>query len=499
MEPSPRILRALWALLLAAAFLVRAWWPGTVPFRLDEAITASFAAKIATGREFPLRGLRTSFGWHNPPTTFYLAAAPFAATRDPRLATLLLAALGASAAAAAGGVVSRFAGPAAGLAAGAIIAFCPNAIEHSRRLWGHDLMIPLAAWHLWCLCRSELRARDAIAGGALAAIAQTIHLSGALLWLSWLAALPRLPRRDAFAAAAACLALAGALYLPWLVETARRGWDDLAAIRGTLAQGPSLAEPHAVAPSAAWAFVLGDSLHEDFHRQTRPFDLPGAAGALSLAANLGGVALLGAALVAAARLRERALLPAVAVLAAPLAAFGVVMRAAVPPYLIVGIPGAAVLAALLIAKAPRRALIAGAAAWAIAGGGAPLALRAEVRRAPELAAPTVDGLAEIVSSLRMESAPFAVRQDTRSRAAGPDVALVYAWFWRTSEARLPVAWEPGMPLCVIRDPEFRVHPRLDLFLLRQPGREAGGRRIARLEGEAAAAWIDLIDQGPPAP
>lgn len=67
----------MWVLAIFVALTLRLNAPDIVPYRLDEAITSAFASKIATAREFPLVGLKTSFGFHNPPTIFYLAAPIF--------------------------------------------------------------------------------------------------------------------------------------------------------------------------------------------------------------------------------------------------------------------------------------------------------------------------------------------------------------------------------------------------------------------------------------
>jgi hypothetical protein len=239
----------MWVLAIFVALTLRLNAPDIVPYRLDEAITSAFASKIATAREFPLVGLKTSFGFHNPPTIFYLAAPIFFLARDPVWFGILIALLGVVGVVAIGLATRGLFGPRAGLAAMLLAGCSANALEHSRRMWGHDFIIPASGLVFWCLFArgntAPSRARLA-AACAIAALAQSLHLSGILLWIpiAWVAIWHRTEGtiRPTLIAGVAALAF---VYMPWLVENAHAGWSDVRQIAHVVTSdsGNAIAHP----------------------------------------------------------------------------------------------------------------------------------------------------------------------------------------------------------------------------------------------------------------
>src|SRR5690606_10343271 len=132
---------AIVAGIVVGAFLLRLAGLGAVQFGIDEGYASVFSTQIAWGRGFPLRGIETSYGFHNPPLLFWLLTPWFFLSRDPLVAQGFIAALGSFSCVFAWRAGRLLNGPACGLAAAVIVAICPNAVEHTRRLWGHDFII----------------------------------------------------------------------------------------------------------------------------------------------------------------------------------------------------------------------------------------------------------------------------------------------------------------------------------------------------------------------
>ncbi|MBI1290958.1 hypothetical protein GC173_06900 [bacterium] len=435
---------AVWFLALGAlGLMLRAWLPNVVQFGIDEGIASSLATQIANGRGFPLAGIRTSFGFLNPPTFIYLLAPFFALTRDPGLVALLPMTLGALAVPLLGDTARLVAGRRAGLVAALIMAVCPNAIEHSRRLWGHDLQVFCGAVALWGAVRawhgesSHLGRpnRWLALSFAGAGLAQTCHLSGVLFWLPGLVMLAWRPRRF-WKGLAAGIAVTAALYAPWLIDQSRQGWQDFAIIAGAISGGATSADlGHPVSPLAAWLLVLGNSWNNDLLGDVTAFQVvPASAIAVTVAGVLAMMlAFVGAGL--ALRTRSVPLIAATVLLGATPLLFGVLIRAVVPPYLLPALVPATLLAAIAVDR-----LVDHRWGWSVAVALAvytlgSLVYTTHIRFALAMGEGTSVSLAEKKSVVRTidllsEGKRFRLMQGVRAPETGIDVAYIYLFHWR---------------------------------------------------------------------
>jgi 4-amino-4-deoxy-L-arabinose transferase-like glycosyltransferase len=318
------------AALCVAGFLLRAWNLDVVHFELDEGVVSSLATQLAYGRATTLVGVKTSFGFFNPPTLPWMLAPIFALTRDPARAALLPILLGTLAILLAWVSGRELAGTRGAWMAAVLVAVSPNAVEHCRRLWGHDFQVPCAALCYTALLLALRRDPRWLAVAAMAAAtAQTLHLSGAIHWLAIAVVAAQLGRKAAKPAVVGLL-WGALLYAPWLLHQWRDGWPDISAVRAVLTSGGAARDlGHPVPPFIAWAFVLGDSWHNDLLGRLRPWMVAPTAG---LATGIGALALLATGVVAARSLgRQTATALLLPVLASPVL-FGLLLRASVPPY-----------------------------------------------------------------------------------------------------------------------------------------------------------------------
>ncbi|MDX2175768.1 MAG: hypothetical protein SF028_04795 [Candidatus Sumerlaeia bacterium] len=492
---------AVWLAVAFAALAARLAWIGHAPFLLDEAETCLNGLRISAGNDFPLRGLRTSFGFHNPPTTFYLAAVPTLLGLGPQGMSAMLALAGVGGAVLAGLAARAVQGRAAGVAALALVAFSGAALEHSRRIWGHDLVVPGSALFLWLLTKSSTG--RLCAAGAVVAVLQTMHLSAATLWLPFALVVSRAEARPAVRAAAAAFGALAALYAPWLAANARDGWSDLHLLAGVVRGAGSLAAPHPVSPAAAWVFLFGDGLTDDLLRFARPWSLGPAAMAGSLVANALSVVIVGAACAAAVR-AERGTSPRLWALAAgaPLLAFAVLFRASVPAYLLPALVPLALLASTALGRVPSKALAAGFAVFALAGTTAQLEVRRSAVAEPHAAAPTLAGIRESLRAGRALAADpgAAFRQDARARSAAADLSLVYLHHLDTGEPRLPLERKPGAPLVVLVDPGSLLPTAAAVLLRSGEAANIGSFRVVVLRDPAVVdAYLAVCELPKDAP
>ncbi len=218
------------ALITLVGFLIRLSFLNETIYNADEAYVTIFASKAAnfwaleSWRDFPFTGLKTSFGFRNPPLFIYLLAPFFVFTTDPRFAMVGLITLGSVAIALFGFTARRLLTPKAGLIAALMVAFLPNAVQHCRQLWGHDVQLFFAALCFFATERSlrDYRARWFIISILSAAFAQACHLSGMFLWCLPTFAALSFPKTKFIRIVGAEILIVIFVYLPWLAEEA--GW-----------------------------------------------------------------------------------------------------------------------------------------------------------------------------------------------------------------------------------------------------------------------------------
>lgn len=494
----------MWALGILVALTLRLYAPDIVPYRLDEAITSAFASMIATGRDFPLLGLRTSFGFHNPPTMFYLAAPIFFLARDPVWFGVLIALLGVVGVVATGLAARGLFGPQSGLAALLLAGCSANALEHSRRIWGHDFIIPATGLVYWCLfARGNVapsRARLIVAC-VIAAMTQTLHLSGVLLWIPilWVAYWHRAEGtlRTTLVAAAVTLSV---FYMPWIVQNAHTGWEDVRQMSQVVSGESGTTVSHPVTPPTAWVFLAGDGLTDDLLRVLRPWEISPVNGVFSTLANLGALFLLAVGLVFGCfRVLSRdvhAFPCAVLLIAltAPLFLFGVLFRASVPAYMLPAFVPLVMLGAGLFSRCrtPRQGALVVAIYAAVSMGGSTstLELRDQVAARPEFGVPTIGGLRAL--AVEVASTEFPVRQDARLRTTGSDTALVYMYYAVSGRSAIPQQFRAGEPMFVAVDPQSRLRPEVLAVLRSARVRDVGGYALHLLTPELAQAYDTAV-------
>ncbi|MDX1972143.1 MAG: hypothetical protein SFY68_06380 [Candidatus Sumerlaeia bacterium] len=270
----------LFLLTFVGFFLRILFWEQTI-FNSDEAYLTIYASKAArfweleSWRDFPLTGLRTSFGFRNPPLLIYLMAPCFALSSDPRFAMLFVILLGSAAVLFAGIATRMLYCPKSGLVVALLVALLPNAVQHSRQLWGHDLQIFCSALVFWgvALALREQRQRGLCVSFAAAISAMAFHLSGVFLLLLPLGTLLLLPKRKAWKSLLFVIGILLFVYAPWLVDEA--GWNrpglpseerfESLRIMSSILMGTGERTPveTPVLPSLGWFAVLVDGFRLD--------------------------------------------------------------------------------------------------------------------------------------------------------------------------------------------------------------------------------------------
>ncbi len=262
-----------WALAAAAAWLAGAWLRlgriGLTPFGLDEGIASILTVQLVRGGQIPLVGVKTSLHFYNPPLLPWLLAPWFAISRDPALATWFVAALGCAAAAGMGWCAWRLAGRnrIAGAAAIVMASLIPFWIEHSRRLWGHALILPFGVAALYFAIRWILDGRRWAAAGAIACVAagQALHFSAVLWWipLAMGAALhrPRAPLAWKPLLAGALIAMLW--YGPYAIHLAKTDFLDVRIIAAAMTGKAQGAGPSIRSPGWSFFTLLSTGLHND--------------------------------------------------------------------------------------------------------------------------------------------------------------------------------------------------------------------------------------------
>lgn len=525
MPSSARVQLAVGIVLLCAAVL-RLVALDLTAFNIDEARLCMAAGSAVRGEVFPWHGIRTSFGFHNPPLFVWLAMVPFAASDDPLVAMALLALLGTVASALAGDAVRRALGPVAGAATLALVAFSPAAIDHCRRLWGHDTIVFWSALALWTAVRGVERNRWPwlAASAAAAAGAQACHLSGALVWIVPLGALAAFRVPGWWKAALAGGLVLAAVYAPWLLEDAGLVGDPrperFVQLRMIVATATGQAEgagtPGFSSAPVAWLAVLADLRDDD--NVGREYAALHRAGAPLGAALLAATALLAAAQIAgigsaAARAwKERSamsaetrwrLVLAVAALA-PLAVFGLLPVATVPPYQLPALVPCAALAGTAAAMLWR-----GRPRFAVAGAGGLLAAFAiwhTLAIRSHLAGIGFDSdvggllrwkrLAVEYVAAQAGRDEYTIMQDGRAPEAGVDWWVLYMHYLATGKREAPTA--PTDRVFVLRDARTVLRPEPLAVLESTPHIDVGMFRIHEFRGQQEAErWRRTVAEHPP--
>jgi hypothetical protein len=500
--------------LMAVGLALRATSLSLTVYNIDEAVASIYATQLADLERFPLEGVRTSLGFHNPPLLVHLMAPLFVFTKDPRLAMFALAIAGTAAIGLTGLTTRSLWGGWAGVFAASLVTFSPNAVEHCRRLWGHDTMIFWTALCLHAAVRSVQTDRRQwmwLSLGAAAA-GQACHLSGALLWVFPLGALTVFKPRGRWSSLAVGAGIAALLYLPWAIADAARGWTDVRLLMGLItgtaeATGP----PSPLPPWLAWLTALADGRHSDllYAEYSAAFGpLSSVSGALLALwqITLGSLLLVGlAALVGDAHAHRgrpadvkwsflvlaSALIPGLIFTALPIEV--------VPAYMLPALVPGAMAAGFALSRL-RRLSRSAAYLLAIVAAAGGLIHTVRTRQFVAQAKPhhqvstalrfQRDAIAHVIDSAG--GVPHTVTQDGRAPAAGLDYQILHIHHWLTGDPRSPR--NPGAPqIFVIRDGKTTLRPETAAWLRDRPFRTFGNLRVYHLAGDEARGWRGVVE------
>ena len=216
-------------LILAAVF--RMGWPGLAEFKADEARLLALAWEMADGRAFPLRGISSSVGISNFPTSVWLYAVPLVVWGHVYSAVLWTGLLNTAAVGLTYWLVRRYWGWQAALVAAFMLAVSPWAIMHSRKIWAQNLLLPFVlGWGISAgLALVEQRQRWLIPMLVCAAVAVQIHLAAVSILLATAVLLLIFRQRVAWRWVGWGLGTAVVLVIPFLIHVVRQGTRGLVA------------------------------------------------------------------------------------------------------------------------------------------------------------------------------------------------------------------------------------------------------------------------------
>lgn len=482
--------------IVALGAALRLWHLDVVAFQIDEAMAATLATQMAHGRAFHLAGIRTSLGFLNPPWFLYLLTPVFALSASPLVAGVVVALAGAAAPLAAHAAGRLMGGWRVGMIAALVVAVCPAAVEHSRRLWGHDLQVPMAALVCWMGALAWRRGDGRWAGGAMAAavLAQSFHLAGGVLVLGP-AALLAAGRGIRHRGAGWAMGVAGAVvvYTPWMVHDARSGWADVRLLAGLLAGGAAARDVGVpVGGVAAWVMVLGDLWHNDLLGARRPWMAGPMAGWAAAVQYPAAVLLLGMGLARLVMARGGAALLLAPPLLGGLVLFGLGMRLSVPPYQLPVLVPAALAAAMAIGHMWRRGGAVLLVVYTAASVALVVAVRSHLATAGAAGVTLRDRLA-LLDHLAAESggAAFNLVQDARRPGAGIDVAWLYLLHARGMVGDYRPEGAAAGRHFVVHDERRPLAPAAGLFLRRHGGWRVGPLVVYTLDDDSWIAWDAL--------
>ena len=228
-----RASRREWVLILlipAMAAVVRMSRLGLVEFKYDEALTARSALAIAREGQFPVLGMISSWGPHNPPLMGYLLAPFFAISRNPRLATGWIAFLGVAAVGLSYWIGRTYFGPRVATLTAALFAVSPWAVFHSRKIWAQNVPLFTLLFVASLLALVVRRKPWAVCGAfASAACLVGLHLGGLAFFVILALAIVLFRRRISLLPVLVGIGLAVLILSPYLAFEVRNGWPNLRA------------------------------------------------------------------------------------------------------------------------------------------------------------------------------------------------------------------------------------------------------------------------------
>ena len=205
-------------------------------FKSDEAIASWLALKFVKGGMLPLAGLMSSVGVTNPPLFIYLLIPMFAVSANPAFVSCCIAVLGLGAVAACWHIGRKYYGAVAGLVGAAMFAVSPWAVIYSRKIWAQDFVPVLSVGTMWAVHALVVGKKPKAVFWALLlplCVIQ-IHFSGLALTATVVAILLVLRPRINWRFAAAGVAFAVLITLPYLKFQSENHWADFHKAAATI-------------------------------------------------------------------------------------------------------------------------------------------------------------------------------------------------------------------------------------------------------------------------
>ncbi|MCP4427257.1 MAG: hypothetical protein GY803_22440 [Chloroflexi bacterium] len=170
-------------LILGATAVLRMGWPGLTEFKADEARLLALALDMTQGDGLALRGISSSVGFPNFPTSVWIYALPLVIWPHLYAATLFTGLLNTLAAAAGYWFTRRYWGAKAALAATTLLAVSPWTVIFSRKIWAQNLLpLLVAGWGISAaLTFVERRERFILLHFLCLALAAQTHLAAVAL------------------------------------------------------------------------------------------------------------------------------------------------------------------------------------------------------------------------------------------------------------------------------------------------------------------------------
>jgi hypothetical protein len=227
-------------LALAAIISAGAWLRFSnldlLEFKGDEAMALHLASKLIHGAGVPLAGLMSSVKVTNPPLFIYLLGPLVLISNSPAFVSCCIAVLGLAAVVVCWHIGRKYYGAVAGLVGAAMFAVSPWAVIYSRKIWAQDFVPVFATGTIWAVHALVVGKKPKAVFWALLlplCVIQ-IHFSGLVLTATVVAILLVLRPKIDWRFAAAGVALAALIALPYLKFQTENHWADFSRAAATI-------------------------------------------------------------------------------------------------------------------------------------------------------------------------------------------------------------------------------------------------------------------------
>jgi hypothetical protein len=213
-----------------------------VEFKNDEADWLRLAEDLVRLGRVPLSGEVSSIGIRNPPAFIYFLAPIVAISRDPQVASGVIAFTNVAGVAGTMLLGWRNFSPFVAVVAGLVYATNPWAVFFARKVWNQDIVAPLTVLLFIALERAVIanQLAWAVAAFPIFAIGVQLHASLGVLVPLMLALTVVLLVRGHWKAVGLGIILAGLSIAPYMAFNYKTNWTDLLSLRSTLLRDPMI-------------------------------------------------------------------------------------------------------------------------------------------------------------------------------------------------------------------------------------------------------------------